>query len=589
MKSAEETIPSTAFFMSRLFAYHPLPQVISGLFWVLFHSWPLFPGLLAKAFFDTLAGQAPAGLTLESIVALMVALALVRVGFVYGEVHVGTFTGFRIRGLLQHNLLARILERPGAKALPGSVGEAISTLRDDVEVMWGASWAFDVIGFLIFAGSGSAILLWVDAQVALWVVSPIVAVITLSHVIRTRLRHVREQSREATAQVTGSLGEIFGAVQAIQVAGAEDKVIAHLRQLGYKRQRMMLRDRLLGLALEAVFANTASLGAGLTLLIAASKMRSGVFSVGDFALFATYLTQVTAMTGFLGWIIATYQQMGVAFKRGVALLQGAPASALVAHHPVELKGPLPPLTPPAKKESERLEAFEVAGLTLRYPESGRGIENISFKLERGSLTVITGRIGSGKTTLLRTMLGLLEPQAGEVYWNGHKVDQPATFLTPPRTAYTAQVPILISGTVRENILLGLPDEDNRLAAAVRKAVFEGDLDSFPDGLETVIGVRGMKLSGGQIQRTAAARMFVREPELLVFDDLSSALDIETEQLLWQRLFEWGATCIVVSHRRPVLEKADQILVLEEGRIAGRGKLEELLKRSLEMQRLYGGE
>lgn len=599
MNAPQVPMPSTAFFIKRISTYHPLPQVISGLFWILFHSWPLFPGLVAKAFFDTLEGRAPAGLSLESIVALIVALALARAGFVYGDVWVSTTVGLRIRGLLQHNLLARILERPGAQALPCSVGEAISTMRDDVETMWGAGWVFDVVGYASFAVGGLAILLWVDAQVTLLVFIPIVAVITLSHVVRTRLQSVREQSREAAAQVTGALGEIFGAVQAIQVAGAEDQVIAHLRRLGDERRRLALRDRLLGLTLDAVFGNTASLGAGLTLLVAASKMRSGAFTLGDFALFATYLMQVKDMTGFLGWIVTTYQQMGVAFKRAVTLLQGAPASSLVAHHPVYLTGPLPALTPVAKKASDRLDTLEIVGLTLRHPGSGRGIEDISFKLERGSLTVITGRIGSGKTTLLRAVLGLLEPQAGEVRWNGRRIEHPASFLVPPRVAYTPQVPTLLSGTLRENILLGHAaehdsartevEQDTTLARAVRSAVLERDLEGFPDGLETVIGARGVKLSGGQIQRTAAARMFVREPELIVLDDLSSALDVETERMLWQRIFEQQSTCLVASHRRAALERADQILVLEDGRITALGKLAELLETSAEMRRLYAGE
>jgi len=140
-------------------------------------------------------------------VALIVALALARAGFVYGDVWVSTTVGLRIRGLLQRNLLARILERPGAQALPYSVGEAISTLRDDVETMWGAGWVFDVVGYACFAVGGLAILLWVDAQVTLLVFIPIVVVITLSHVVRTRLQSVREQSREATAQVAGMLGK----------------------------------------------------------------------------------------------------------------------------------------------------------------------------------------------------------------------------------------------------------------------------------------------------------------------------------------------------------------------------------------------
>jgi ABC-type multidrug transport system fused ATPase/permease subunit len=138
---------------------------------------------------------------------------------------------------------------------------------------------------------------------------------------------------------------------------------------------------------------------------------------------------------------------------------------------------------------------------------------------------------------------------------------------------------------------------------VRAAVLERDVTEFPKGLDTLIGVRGRRLSGGQAQRTALARMLVRRPELLVMDDVSSALDVETEQLLWQRLLGRGGvlppsgrddrapteaytpTCLVVSHRRAVLERADQILLLQEGRIADRGTLQELLARSAEMRRL----
>lgn len=595
MNMTDTSSPRTAFFVRRLIAYQPLWYGANALCWILFHTWPLLLGLLARAFFNTLQHHARAGVGLNAIVALVMAAGLARAGVVLGAAVTGAPYRFRIQGLLQRNLIVNILERPGAQLIPGTLGEVISTLRDDVKISGEAvDWAFDALAALLFAAGGIIILLTVDTQLTLLVFAPIAAVIVLAHIARVRLVGVREQSRTATARVTGAMGEIFGAVEAIQAAGAERRVVHHLHRLNNERRRTMLQDQLQRLSLDAVFENVANLGAGLVLLFAAGRMRSGAFSIGDFALFATYLMQVADFTGFLGHLINTYRQANVSFGRMIALFQGAPAAHLVTHHALPLAGSGAGGVPHASSlsapvlERDRMEVMEVRGLTFLHTGSGRGVQDVSFALSRGSLTVVTGRVASGKTTLLRAVIGLVEPQAGEIYWNGRRVEDPGRFFVPPRAAYAPQAPVLLSGSLRENIVLGLACEPDDLAQAVHSAVLERDVAQFPVGLDTMIGTRGAKLSGGQMQRTAAARMFLRNPELFVVDDLASAVDVETEDTLWRRAIARDATFLVASHRRVVLEMADQILFLEDGMIIARGSLDELLATSAGMRQLWGG-
>lgn len=575
----------------RLIRYRPLWYTANATMWTLIYLAPVLPGLVTKAFFDSLTDSAAAKLGIWTIIALLLGTVAVRIGFILVGFITDVQFRMRVGGLLRHNMLRHILKEPGAKAIPVSPGEAISNFRDDVEQTEETiSWSVDAIGMTVFAIVSFAILMRIDAQLTLLVFVPLVLVVSVAQLSTARLQKYRAASREATGQVTEAISEMFGAVQAIQVAGAEDRVIGRFKSLNDQRRSAMLKDKLLTQTLDSVFSNTVNFGTGLILLLGAQSMRSGSFTVGDFALFVYYLTFVTQFIQNFGRFMTLFKQAEVSKQRMATLLQNAPPERLVEPNPLYLRGALAEPETPAKTAEDRLDVLEVTNLSYRYPETNRGIERIDLLLPRHSFTVVTGRIGSGKTTLLRALLGLLKKDSGDIRWNGRLVEDPASFFVPPHSAYTPQVPRLYSDTLKRNILLGAADDPVRLDEAIRAAVLEPDIAGLPNGLDTVVGPRGVKLSGGQAQRTAAARMFARDAELLVFDDLSSALDVETERKLWERLFERRqATCLVVSHRKAALAYADRIIVLKDGRLEAAGTLQELLEHSEEMRRLWNRE
>ena len=548
----------------------------------------LIPGLVAREFFNRLPAAGQADIGLWWLVALLLMSAAGRVVFLFGLALTNMPFILTNAALLQKNIFQHLLRLPAGRALPSSPGEALSRFRDDVDGVTLSMLLFnDFVASTIFAIIALVVMVIINATITAAVFLPLTLVVAVVYIARTRIEGYRRANRVATGEVTSFLAEIFGAAQAVQVANANESVAARFRHLSATRLRAAVRDRVFDQVLQSIFWNTVSVGTGLTLLVAGQAMSAGQFTVGDFALFVYFLGWMTEFIALCGMTLARYRQGNVAFGRMTELLGGAPPVALVEHGPVYLTGSLPPAPGIPARQREPLNELEVIDLTYRYPGSERGIGPLSFRLERGSFTVITGRVGAGKTTLLQTVLGLLPKDGGAIRWNGIPIEDPASFFAPPHSAYTAQAPRLFSDTLRDNILLGLPSDELNLAGALRLAVLETDVASMPRGLDTLVGARGVRLSGGQVQRAAAARMFVRGADLLVFDDLSSALDVETERMLWERVFaRSGATVLAVSHRRAALQRADQIIVLNEGQIETSGTLAEALVRSPEMRRLW---
>ena len=257
-------------------------------------------------------------------------------------------------------------------------------------------------------------------------------------------------------------------------------------------------------------------------------------------------------------------------RRTVAMTGSAEYSSDVTG--VDLSAGTAPAPPTAPRNP--LRTLELRGFSAVHENGTVGAQDVDLTVERGQLVLVVGPVGAGKSSLLRALAGIVH-HAGELRWNGEPVDEPEVFLRPNQVGYVAQLPRVLSGTVADNIQLG---HEVDAADAVSTAQLEHDLKAAGGGMQLLIGHKGTRLSGGQLQRLALARALAPRTELLIADDVSSALDVTTELELWRALRSHGVTVVGSTSKRAALNQADRVVVLIAGRVEDQGTWAELEDR-----------
>lgn len=393
------------------------------------------------------------------------------------------------------------------------------------------------------------------------VVSGLAATLFGPRLERAAARTVAARAAFATALVSS-----LSAARTVKLAGATDPVLAHLADLDAVRSDHQRRE----ISIQVWARSTPSVASGLLPIGAWALYLTGGLSAAATLVAVSVLGAARWFAWTAASLVSHFPSARVWTRRTAAMAGTGEYSAAVPG--VDLSAgtaPAPEVTP-----REPLRRLELSDFSAVHENGTVGVAGVSLTVDRGELVLVTGPVGAGKSSLLRALAGIVH-HSGALCWNGRPVDEPEAFLRPNQVGYVAQLPRVLSGTVADNIALG---HTVNTTDAVSTAQLDHDLAAAGGGLHLVIGHKGTRLSGGQLQRLALARALAPRTELLIADDVSSALDVTTELALWRALRDRGVTVVGSTSKRAALVQADRVVVLLSGRVAAEGHWSELESR-----------
>jgi ABC-type multidrug transport system fused ATPase/permease subunit len=455
-------------------------------------------------------------------------------------------------------------------------GELVSRIMTDVEGvrnLVGTGFA-QMIGGVLTALISLALLIYISPLMTLYVLVPVIIFGLISLKAFGKIRPIFRERGKINAEVTGRLTETLGGIRVIKGFNAEDQEIKTFEG-GVER---------LFLNVKASLTATSFVTSAATFLLGLAS--AGIMGIGGYMIMDEQMTfgDFLAFTLYLGFMIAPIVQMSNIGSQLTEAFAGLDRTEEIMNTPLESASNKRTIALPHIKGDILFQ-----NVSFAYDMGKEVLKGISFHAPEGSVTALVGTSGSGKTTIAGLAASFLNPESGMITVDGVDMQKVTLESFRSQLGVVLQDDFLFEGTIRENILFPRPNaSENKLMEAVKAAHVQEFTDRFEDGLDTLIGERGVKLSGGQRQRIAIARAVLANPRILILDEATSNLDTESEALIQASLkvLMQGRTTFVIAHRLSTIRQADQILVIENGEIVERGKHEELIAKEGRYFQLY---
>jgi ATP-binding cassette subfamily B protein len=468
---------------------------------------------------------------------------------------------------LRDRLYERLLRRSPSWFARHHTGDVLSRFTSDVEAV-----RMSVGPGLMYVAQTAVVLPM--ATVLMWQMSPLLTVLNLAPLagvalgtllIAPRMHAASTLVQETQASMSTRAQESFAGVRVVKSFAREGRETGAFAREAEKSRAANLRSAYVQATFYPAIGLMRGAGLVLTMLFGFRMMTRGELTLGGFLAFNMFATMLMWPMVSLGWVIAIWQRGRVSMGRLAAMLEEPPDVADAAE-PVRV---------------ERIGGeIEFRDVTFTHPGAAApALANVSFRVPRGRTVAVVGPTGSGKSTLLALVPRLLEASAGSVLVDGVPVERLPLAQLRRATGYVPQDTFLFSDTIGANVGFGTGADEAALRDAAAKARVLAEIDAFPNGMQTLLGERGVNLSGGQRQRTAIARALAVESPILLLDDCLSAVDSRTESEILANLREVlaGRTTLLVTHRISAAKLADEVVVLDGGRVVERGTHDELLR------------